>query len=212
MKKFTNLLIVASLALAGAVMAQQPTPEESQPPGKKPGPEKKQPAEVKPAPPRAPKSEAPAVKEPAAKEHAVKEPVAKEPPAITKPDRKGPKSEAPAAKEPATTKPDKKDIEVCRGSGNKNRKAAASATTAPKKDQAAQHPKDMKAPGANPKHIAHCDPGYDGSDLYPSGGQDNGDPGGSGNDRAGSQCYPGSGSDGQRGSIGCANQPDDGPS
>ena len=42
MKKFTNLLIVCSLALAGAVMAQQPPPEES--PSKKQGPEKKHPA------------------------------------------------------------------------------------------------------------------------------------------------------------------------
>ena len=53
MKKFTNLLIVCSLALAGAVMAQQPTPEES--PGKKP--DKKPPAVKEPA---APKPQAPA--------------------------------------------------------------------------------------------------------------------------------------------------------
>ncbi len=58
MKKITNLLIVCSLALAGAVMAQQPTPE-SQPPGKKP--DKKAPAEMKPQAPRAPKADAPAV-------------------------------------------------------------------------------------------------------------------------------------------------------
>ena len=46
MKKITNLLIVCSLALAGAVTAQEPTPEESKAPGKKA--DKKAPAEVKP--------------------------------------------------------------------------------------------------------------------------------------------------------------------
>src|SRR6266480_5185091 len=82
MKKITNLLVVASLALAGAVMAQQPTPSEEQSPGKKPTHEKKAPAEVKPAQTRAPKTEAPAV---APKTEA---------PAVA------PKTEAPAMKEP----------------------------------------------------------------------------------------------------------------
>jgi putative peptidoglycan binding protein len=45
MKKFTSLLIVCSLALAGAAMAQQP--EEQQSPTKKQGAEKTQPAEPK---------------------------------------------------------------------------------------------------------------------------------------------------------------------
>jgi hypothetical protein len=104
MKKFTNLLIVASLALAGAVMAQQPMPEES--PSKK-APDKKPPAEVKPRAPHEPKTEAPAVKEPVVKEPAVKEPAVKEPatkelPAAPKPDKKAPKPAPPVA--PAATK------------------------------------------------------------------------------------------------------------
>src|SRR6266480_2885968 len=78
MKKITNLLIVASLALAGAVMAQQPTPEESQAPTKKPKSEKNAPAEVKPAQTRAPKTETPAVT-PKTQAPAVKEPTANEP-------------------------------------------------------------------------------------------------------------------------------------
>ena len=132
MKKLTNLLIVASLALAGAVMAQQPTPDESQAPGKKP--EKKPPTEVKPAP-HAPKAEAPHVKEPAAKEPAAKEPAAKEPAAkelpATKPDRKGPKSAATVAPESKAEQP------------------ATNMTPAAKKEQPTSRNKDMKAPGAN---------------------------------------------------------------
>jgi hypothetical protein len=114
MKKFTNLLIVASLALAGAVMAQQPTPEESQSPGKKP--DKKAPAVKEPAAKPAPKTEAPAVKEPAAthapktEAPAVKEPAAKEPaatqaPAVTKPEKKAPKSAPTAAPETKAEQP-----------------------------------------------------------------------------------------------------------
>ena len=123
MKKFTNLLIVASLALAGAVMAQQPTPEES--PSKK-APDKKPPAEVKPRAPHAPKTEAPAVKEPVVKEPAVKEPAVKEPavkepatkelPAAPKPDKKASKHAPPVAPETkaeppvtSTTPPVKKE-------------------------------------------------------------------------------------------------------
>ena len=74
MKKFTTLMTVCSLVLAGAVMAQQPTPDESQPPGnKKEKPERKAPAELKPKATIAPKTEAPAVKEPAVKEPATNE-------------------------------------------------------------------------------------------------------------------------------------------
>ena len=123
MKKFTNLLIVASLALAGAVMAQQPTPEESQPPSKKQAPEKKQPAEVKPEAPHAPKPQPPAVKEPA----------------VTKPEKKAPPIPKPAP--PATTEP-KASTE----------QPATSATPAEKKQQSPPpRPKDVKAPAANAK-------------------------------------------------------------
>ena len=85
MKKITNLLIVCSLALAGAVMAQQPQPEES--PSKKQSPEKKHPAEVRPGPTHAPKPQAPAVKEPAATHT----------PAVTKPEKKASSAQQPAA-------------------------------------------------------------------------------------------------------------------
>lgn len=153
MKKITNLLIVCSLALAGAVMAQQPTSEESQPPGKKP--DKKAPAEVKPkapsapkadapkteaparapkpeAPARAPKTEAPAVKEPAA---AAQPPAAHEPLA-TKPEKKAPSSRKPA---PAATAPETKTP------------AEQPATTPPadKKHQSVESKKDKKAPAPN---------------------------------------------------------------
>jgi hypothetical protein len=126
MKKITNLLIVCSLALAGAVTAQEPTPAES--PIKK-APDKKPPAEVKPAPPHAPKTVAPAVREPV-----VKEPAVTESPAATKPEKKAPptRNHAPsAATEMKTDQP------------------AASATPDAKKQQPHQHAKDMKAPAAN---------------------------------------------------------------
>ena len=135
MKKFTNLLIVASLALAGAVMAQQPMPEES--PSKK-APDKKPPAEVKPRAPHAPKTEAPAVKEPVVKEPAVKEPAVKEPatkelPAAPKPDKKAPKPAPPVAPETkASTEP-----------------PATGTTPATKKEESAQSRKDGKGPTAN---------------------------------------------------------------
>jgi hypothetical protein len=127
MKKFTNLLIVASLALAGAVMAQQPTPEES--PSKK-APDKKPPAEVKPAPTRPPKTEAPAVKEPA-----VKEPALTESPAATKPEKKAP----PIHKPTPAVAPEMK-----------TEKPVASATPAPKKQESPRL-KDMKSPADNAK-------------------------------------------------------------
>jgi hypothetical protein len=129
MKKFTNLLIVCSLALAGAVMAQAPTPEEQQSPGKKP--DKKQPAVKEPA---ATKPQAPAVKEPAAtkapKSQApvVKEPAATHTPAAPKLEKKAPKSAPPASTE-------------TKASGAQ---PAASATPAPKKQPPPPSKKDMK--------------------------------------------------------------------
>ncbi|MDP9098684.1 MAG: peptidoglycan-binding protein [Verrucomicrobiota bacterium] len=150
MKKFTNLLIVASLALAGAVMAQQPTPEDS--PSKK-APDKP-PAEVKPAPPQAPKTEAPALKEPAtthapkADAPAVKEPVVKEPgmtesPAATKPDKKAPPAQKPtpaAALEKKANEP------------------AATATPDAKKLQSHQNSKDMKSPADSANTLPSASP------------------------------------------------------
>jgi hypothetical protein len=135
MKKITNLLIVCSLALAGAVMAQDPTPEESQAPGKKP--DKKAPAVKEPAAPHAPKTEAPAVKEPAAphapktEAPAAKEPAATQAPAVTKPEKKAPKSAPPAAPEMKAEQP-----------------ATSATTPVPKKEPPSK--KDMKkAPAAD---------------------------------------------------------------
>lgn len=142
MKKITNLLIVCSLALAGAVMAQQPTPEES---GKKP--DKKAPAEMKPNAPSAPKADAPAVAPkteapvvaPKTKAPAVKEPAAAaQPPSANepaaKPEKKGPSSRKPA---PAATAPEMK-----------TEQPAASAPPADKKQPPAESKKDRKAPAA----------------------------------------------------------------
>jgi chemotaxis protein histidine kinase CheA len=146
MKKFTNLLIVCLLALAGAVMAQQPTSEESQPPGKKP--DKKAPAEVKPRAPHAPKADAPAVapkteapvRAPKTEAPAVKEPAA--PSKMEKPEKKAPSSRKPA---PAATAP------------TKTEQPAAIATPAAEKQQPPHSKKEMKkapaadtAPGAPP--------------------------------------------------------------
>jgi hypothetical protein len=136
MKKFTNLLIVASLALAGAVMAQQPMPEES--PSKK-APDKKPPTEVKPRPTRAPKTEAPPVKEPVVKEPAVKEPATKELPAAPKPDKKMPKPDKKAPKPAPPVAPETKAS---------TEPPATSATPAAKKEQSTQIRKDKKAPAA----------------------------------------------------------------
>ena len=134
MKKITNLLIVCSLALTGAVMAQQPTPEES---GKKP--DRKAPAEMKPKAPSAPKAEAPAVA-PKTQAPAVKEPAAAaQPPAANepaaKPDRKEPSSRKPA---PAATAPE-----------TKTEQPATSAPPADKKQLSTESRKDKKAPAPN---------------------------------------------------------------
>jgi hypothetical protein len=136
MKKITNLLIVCSLALAGAVMAQEPTPDEGKSPSKK-GPEKKAPAEVKPKTAQPPKSEAPAVKEPAAKE-----PGAAESPATTKPEKpEKPEKKGPSNKKngPATAPETKTSADL----------PSSSATPAKTKPQSQQHSKDMKAPAAS---------------------------------------------------------------
>jgi hypothetical protein len=142
MKKFTNLLIVASLALAGAVMAQDPTPEESKAPGKKP--DKKAPAEVKPKGPQAPKTEAPKTEAPKTEAPKTEAPAMKEAPPkdlppttkpekAEKPDKKAPPTKpAPETKAPATTE-----------------QPATSATTAPKKEKPTDSRKDKKAPAAN---------------------------------------------------------------
>jgi Putative peptidoglycan binding domain len=131
MKKFTNLLIVCSLALAGAVMAQQPQPEET--PSKKQGPEKKHPAEVKPGPTHAPKPEATAVPKPEKKAPAEKK-------ATTETKASG---EEPAA---SATPPAKKQQPPQR---TKEKTPAANATASPSATPAA--PKTTTATPAAPK-------------------------------------------------------------
>jgi len=105
MKKITNLLIVASLALAGAVMAQEPTPEDANAPTKKEAPGKKPRAEKPVAPPQAPNADAPKAPKPEApqapKVDAPKGPKADVPHAPKVEAPKGPKADAPAVKEPA---------------------------------------------------------------------------------------------------------------
>jgi Putative peptidoglycan binding domain len=101
MKKITNLLIVCSLALAGAVTAQEPTPEES-PGSKKQRPDKKAPAAVKPKAPAAPKTEAPAAA-PKTEAPAVKDPAATRAPAVTKPEKKAPDASKAAPAAPTET-------------------------------------------------------------------------------------------------------------
>jgi hypothetical protein len=158
MKKITNLLIVCSLALAGAVTAQQPTPE-SQPPGKKP--DKKAPAEVKPRAPHAPKADAPVVKEPAA---AAQPPAANEP-AATKPEKKAPSSRKPApaatapetkTEQPAASAPpadkkqhSRKPAPAATASETKTEQPAAITPPADRKQHSAESKKDKKAPAPN---------------------------------------------------------------
>lgn len=134
MKKIiTNLAIVCSMALAGAVMAQEPTPEASQTPGKNRGPKKEQPTEVKPAPTRPPKNEK-VVKEPNLNQAPATTPVPTAPP--TKTDRKSNKKEmtttAPktnttstAGETPAATPATTPDVTKNSKRNNKNSKTPA---------------------------------------------------------------------------------------
>jgi Putative peptidoglycan binding domain len=130
MKKFTTLMIAASLALAGAVMAQQSTPEES--PAKKQAPEKKAPSELKPKPTRPPKTEAAMPKTDAAamKE---KEPAATATPAATKTDKNARSNTRKVMPETKTS----------------TEQPAASMTPSDKKEKSTQNRKDKKSPAAN---------------------------------------------------------------
>lgn len=158
MKKITNLLIVCSLALAGAVIAQEPTPAESQAPGKKA--DKKAPAEVKPkthapkadtpakpeTPAAAPKTEAPAVKEKAAKTEA--------PTSHAQPPQ-NPADHAPAMTPPASTKTDKKANKKSNtpAAPNTSTEAPAASTDAPAASTSPaatkEHKNSKKAPAPN---------------------------------------------------------------
>ena len=135
MKKFTTLMIAASLALAGAVMAQEPTPAESQAPTKKEAPGKKpkaeKPAAEKPTTTKAPKTESPAVKEPAAAESPA-----------------APKIEKTRKVTPANAPETKTSTEM----------PATSATPAEKKKQSTETRKDKKSPAASTTASASASP------------------------------------------------------
>jgi len=144
-------------------MAQQPSPDESQPPGKKH--EKKTPAEVKPqtpqapkteAPAHAPKAEAPAVKEPAA---AAQPSTADEPPPVPKVDKKkgpsnrkpapaatAPETKTPAAEQPATSMTPAADTKK----QNWKDKKAAAANASPSASPAADKTKPPTTPATTP--------------------------------------------------------------
>ncbi|MFL6588745.1 MAG: peptidoglycan-binding protein [Chthoniobacterales bacterium] len=144
MKKITNLLsIVASLAMAGAVMAQAPTPDESQPPGKdkNKAPKHEQPA-TKPGPERAPKSEKSSKSEkseaPGANNPAVNQAPAMTPP-TSKADRKAPKNQKNVP--PTTTAPNT----------NVDQSATSAATPDVTKNQSRRNNKNSKtSPSTTP--------------------------------------------------------------
>ena len=150
MKKITNLLIVVSLALAGAVMAQEPTPETSQAPTKKEAPGRKPKAEKppveKPAMTKAPKTDTSAVKEPAATEPPP-------PPKIEKNRRPSPhnKAETTTSAEPTAsmTPVDKNEKST---TNRKDKKApATNATTSPSATAAASPKTKATSSAAAPK-------------------------------------------------------------
>jgi Putative peptidoglycan binding domain len=122
MKKFTTLMTMCSLVLAGAVMAQQPTPEESKPPGKTERHDKKAPTEVKPKATIAPKTEAPPTKDPAT-------------------------SEAPGSKHDKSTRKSVTPADTKAPSTSMDQ-PAASVTPSDKKIKSNDNRKDKKAPSA----------------------------------------------------------------
>ena len=124
MKKITTLMIVASMALAGAVMAQEPTPEASQPATRKQAPPEKKPRAEKPTTTKAPKTDTSAVKESTATESPA--PTAAAPKTDRKSNRKNPSAVAPNA--------------------NAEKSPAASATPDATKNQSRKNNKNSKAP------------------------------------------------------------------
>jgi putative peptidoglycan binding protein len=126
MKKITTLMIVASMALTGAVMAQESTPEASQPATKKQAPPEKKPRAEKPTTTKAPKSDTSAVKESTATESPA-------PTAPTKTDRKSNR------KNPSAVAPN----------ANAEKSPAASATPDATKNQSRKNNKNSKAPASS---------------------------------------------------------------
>jgi hypothetical protein len=154
MKKITSLLIVCSLALAGAVTAQEPTPEASQAPGKNRGPKKEQ------STPKGPKTETPATNAPATTNEVPP------PPKVDK-KAKGPSKQnvSPAATPnlktqvenpattpamtPPTTKADKKNRKNATPATTPSTDAATTApATSATPDMTKGNKKDKKAPAA----------------------------------------------------------------
>jgi len=143
MKKFTSLLIICSLALAGAVMAQ--TPEEQATPKEKPAAAEKTPAAKTHATQAKPGANAAQAQETTAKPEAT---VAK--PQGLRKERATPKVQ----KAEATPKSEKTTGTETNVSGQ----PAASATPAAKKEQSPARSKDMKSPAANAKTSPSASP------------------------------------------------------
>jgi hypothetical protein len=140
MKKLTSLLIGCSLALAGAVLAQQPVEQQSPAKGKR-APEKTRATEAQPKAKPA-KPEAPAPKQ----RGAMKERGATTEPGTTNEPGAGKGQKTPASQEPATaTKPDV--------SGQRE-----GAPTPRAKQQAQERRKGMKAPPENAKASPRATP------------------------------------------------------
>jgi lysozyme family protein len=125
MKKITTLMIVASMALAGAVMAQEPTPEASQPATKKQAPPEKKPRAERPTTTKAPKTDT----------SAVKESTATESPATT-----------PATTPKTDRKSNKKNPSAVAPNANAEKSPAASSTPDATKNQSRKNNKNSKAP------------------------------------------------------------------
>ena len=131
MKKLTSLLIAGSLALAGAVLAQQPVEQQSPAKGKRP-PEKARATEAKPGPNAAKPQERPAKQPGAMKERAG----------------------ANAQKAETTPKREK----AAGTETNVSAQPAATAAPGGAKQQAQERRKEMKTPAANAKALPKATP------------------------------------------------------
>jgi hypothetical protein len=143
MKKLTSLLIGCSLALAGAVLAQQPVEQQSPAKGKR-APEKARTTEAQQPKGKPAKPETPAAKQPGAmKEHGAPH----ERGATTEPGA-GKGRKTPASPESATTPKTGTDVS----------EQPAGAPKPGAKEQAQERRKGMKTPAANAKAPPHATP------------------------------------------------------
>src|SRR5947209_7581517 len=175
MKKIINLSIVASLAMAGAAMAQQPSPDESQAPTKKEAPGKHQrpekpqaekpqaekPQVEKPAAPHTPKADTSAVKEPGANQAPVTAPPTTKPDKNARKNQKNTPATAPstnADQSTATTPGATPDVTKNQSRrNNKNSKAPANLHNSIRPSPAAPRTAATASPAA-PKTAATASP------------------------------------------------------